>query len=143
MESLAAVSSVFAVVSLAIQLAKNVQELIDFWHTFKEASSEVAQIKSQLLILSRLLGSIQEDVWASTNDQTVDIGLQCLLICKESITKLEKFTNSFNRGLSGTVIKCRWAQLRKTLKERELSKYFDEIERAKSTVIIYQMWGNG
>lgn len=138
-----AASSVIAVVSLTVQIAGIVQQLVEFWDSVKEAPSEVAQIKSQLVVLAGLLGSIQDDVQPSEHHESVDIGHQCLTICRQGVAKLESLTNSFDKGLSGKPIRRRWTQLRKALKDRELSKYRDEIERAKSMVVMYQIWRNG
>ena len=68
MEALAAASSVLAVVSLALQLADNVQRLVDFWDSVKDAPTEVAEIRSQLRILAALLRSIELDAERSTSD---------------------------------------------------------------------------
>jgi hypothetical protein len=61
MEGLGAASSVFAVVSLSLQLSSNIQNFIQFWDSVKEAPDEIAQIKAQLTILSELLRCIEAD----------------------------------------------------------------------------------
>jgi hypothetical protein len=49
-EALGAASSEFAVISLAVQLGSNIQELINFWNSVKEAPVEVSRIKLQLRV---------------------------------------------------------------------------------------------
>jgi len=143
MEMLGAASSVFAVVSLAVQLSSNIQKLIEFWDSVKEAPAEVAQIKSQLQILGTLLRSIEDDYAASSNDGSSELGIECLRVCAESIAKLEKLCRELDKGLNGSGIRRRWTCLRKAMKEKELIDCWAEIERAKSMLILYQGWRNG
>jgi hypothetical protein len=142
MEVLGAVSSVFAVVSLAIQLGSSVQKLIDFWDSVKEAPAEVAQIKSHLLVLGSLLRSIERDAHEGHNSQD-EIGIECLRICTFSIAKLERLSAVLDRGMSGSASRRRWTCLRKSMREQEITKYWNELERAKSMLMLYQAWRMG
>ncbi len=92
MEALAPASSVLAVVSLALQLADNVQRLIDFWDSIKAAPTEVTEIRSQLRIFGALLSSIEPKASHSLNDDGSSLGNDCLLVCKGSIARLEKLS---------------------------------------------------
>ena len=140
---LGAASSVFAVVSLAVQLSSNIQKLIEFWDSIKEAPAEVAQIKSQLQIFGTLLRSIEDDYAALSNDRSSELGIECLRVCAESIAKLEELSRELDKGLNGSGIRRRWICLRKAMKEKELIDCWTEIERAKSMLILYQGWRNG
>jgi hypothetical protein len=143
MEPLGAVSSVFAVVSLALQLCSNIQNLIEFWDSVKEAPDEITQITSQLRILGELLRCVELDTHGAKKDSTADIGIQCLQVCNTSILKLERVSKELDKGLNGNGVRRRWTCLRKALREKEFAAYWDEIERAKSMLIIYQGWKNG
>jgi hypothetical protein len=143
MEPLAAASSVLAVISLALQLADNVQRLIDFWDSVKDAPTEVTEIRSQLRILGALLSSMESEASHSSNDGGSSLGNDCLLVCKESIAKLEKMSKEWNRELNHNGIRRKWVCLRKALREKELARYWSELERAKSTLIMYQCFMNG
>jgi hypothetical protein len=143
MEALAADSSVFAVVSLALKLAANVQRLVKFWDSVKEAASEVAEIRSQLRILDTLLRSIEIDAEHETSDDRDSLGHECLLVCKGSFAKLEKLFGGWDRELSRNGIRRNWSCLRKALREKELASYWTEVERANSTLIVYQCLRNG
>jgi hypothetical protein len=143
MEALAAASSVLAVVSLALQLADNVQRLVDFWDSVKDAPTEVAEIRSQLRILAALLRSIELDAERSTSDGGDILGHDCLLVCKGSVVKLEKLSNGWSRELGRMGIRRKWSSLKKTFREHELARYWTELERAKSTLMMYQCLRNG
>jgi uncharacterized protein YPO0396 len=138
MEALAAASSVFAV-----QLASNVQTLIEFWESMKEAPTEVDRIKSQLRILRALLQSIEVDTHQAATGDNNEIARACLVICATSILKLERLSTEFHRGLNGNGIQRNWTRLKKALREKKLAAYGSELERAKSTLIMYQGWTNG
>jgi hypothetical protein len=144
MEVLATASSVLAVVSLALQLADNVQRLVDFWDSVKEAPVEAAEIRSQLQILGALLNSIEREGRRSPNDDGSSLGHGCLLVCKGSVAKLEKLSNGWEQELSRNgSIRRKWSCLRKALKGNELDRYWCELERAKSTLIMYLCLRNG
>lgn len=143
MEALGAISSVFAVVSLALQLSSNIQHLIEFWDSVNEAPDEIAQIKSQLRVVGELLRCIEDDIQDPTNEREERMGTQCLQLCNASIMKLERVTKELDTGLSGNGLRRRWTCLRKALRERQLASYWDEIERTKSVLIMYQGWRNG
>jgi hypothetical protein len=138
METLGAASSVFAVVSFAVQL---IRSLVDFWDSVKEAPAEVEQIKTELQILGSLVGSIAKDADATTGPG--DVSHQCLVACTASIGKLEKLSRDLNHGLNDHGIKRKWTCLKKALREKQLASYRNEIERAKSMLIMYQCLRNG
>jgi hypothetical protein len=143
MEALAAASSVFAVVSLAGQLASNVQTLIEFWETMKQAPAEVVEIQCQLRVLRALLQSIElehQHIEASTGNDTAKA---CFGICAASIVKLENISAELDKGLNGNGVQRKWTRLKKALREKKLTTYWTELERAKSTLIMYQGWRSG
>jgi hypothetical protein len=141
MEALGAASSVFAVVSLAVQLGSNIQRLSDFWGSVKEAPAEVEQIKTELQVLGSLVNSIAKDSQQPTGSD--DVSRQCLAACTTSIGKLEKLSRELNHGLNGHGIRRKWTCLKKALREKQLASYWTEIERAKSMLIMYQCLRNG
>ena len=123
MEALGAVSSVFAVVSLALQLSSNIQTLIEFWDSVKEAPDEIAHIKSQSLDPCELLRCIEVDTQGTTEDGGQNVGFQCLQVCHASIANLanlDRVLRALDKGLNGNGVLRRWTCLRKALREREL-----------------------
>jgi hypothetical protein len=142
MEALAVASSVLAVVSFTLQLADNVQRLLDFWDSVKDAPAEVSEIRSQLRILSALLKGIELNSRHSPSDGDI-LGYDCLLVCKGNIAKLENLSEEWNQELSRNGIQRKWSCLRKALRENQLARYWSELERAKSTLIMYQCLRNG
>ena len=143
MEVLGAASSVFAVVSLAIQLGSNIRRLIDFWDSVKGAPAEVEQIKCHLRVLGELLQSIELDTRTDTGAAASGIVIECLHICLGSFAKLENITKELDKGLNGNGIRRRWTCLRKAQRDKEMTAYWHEFERAKSMLILYQGWQHG
>jgi hypothetical protein len=141
MEALGAASSVFAVVSLAVQLGSNIKRLADFWDSVKEAPAEVEQIKTELQVLGSLVNSIAKDTGATTGPG--DVLHQCLAACTASIGKLERLCRDLDNGLNGNGIRRKWTCLKKAVREKQLASYWTEIERAKSMLIMYQCLRNG
>jgi hypothetical protein len=143
MEALAAASSVIAVVSIALQLANSVQQLIEFWDSVKDAPSDAAEIRSQLKVLGALLRSIEDDGQHPLNDNGDSSEDDCLHACKASVAKLETLSQEWDRELSRNGIRRHWSCLRKACSEKKLASYWSELERAKSTLIIYQCLRTG
>lgn len=146
MDALSAASSVFAVVSLALQLGSTIQNLIEFWDSVKEAPAKVADIKAQLGILSALHSSLKNDIRAAEyheNSGEYDVGLECLRVFAKSMAKLERVVMELNEGLSGRKMRRRWTCLKKAIKDKELDVYWIDIEKAKSMLMLYQCWRNG
>ena len=96
MEGLGAASSVFTVVSLAVQLGSNIQKLVDFWDSVKEAPAEVEQIKTELQLLGSLVNSIAKDSQRTTGAD--DVSRQCLAAYNASTGKLEKLSRDLDNG---------------------------------------------
>ncbi|KAF4635034.1 hypothetical protein G7Y89_g3062 [Cudoniella acicularis] len=143
MEALAAASSIFSVVSLALQLATTVQNIIDFWESMKDAPVEIQEIRAHLKVLSTLLRSIENDAPSSAIIDASDVAQSCLGICAARITKLEILTKEFGKGLNGNGVQRKWTGLKKVLREKKLAVYWGELERAKSTMILYQTLSQG
>ena len=142
MEVLGTVSSVFAVVSLAVQLNSNIQKLLKFWDSVRDAPIEVAQIKSQLRVLRVLLQWVEADEKGTSKNGAANLGVECLQICLESVTKLQQFSEELDRGLNGSGVRRKWTCLRKAMRDKELTSYWEELERAKSLLVMYQGWRN-
>jgi len=142
MEALAAASSVFAVASLALQLGSNIQRLTDFWESVRDTPDEVIRIKSHLRVLRTLLRHIEIDTRQYTGQDCAEIARDCLCLCADSIVKLESLTKELDKGLNGNGVRRRWTSLRKAMREKQLSNYWIELERAKSTLVLYQGWIN-
>jgi hypothetical protein len=138
MEVLGAVSSVFAVVSLAVQLNSNIQQLIEFWDSINDAPIVAARIKTQLRVLTVLLQSIELEGRRTNADDSDSGGAQCLCICLECVKKVEKLTVELDWGLNGGGIRRKWTRLKKAFREKELNQYWEELERAKTLLIVYQ-----
>ncbi|KAM3070346.1 hypothetical protein ACMFMG_010177 [Clarireedia jacksonii] len=146
MNGLGVAANIAAPISLAIQLASSVQDLISFWDSVTEASSEISDIRAQLQLLRNLLRSIQieqEFISPRFSRASADIGRECLTSCTNHITKLERLTFKLDRGLNAHAVRRSWTCLTKSLKDRRIASYWLELERAKTTLIVYQNWVHG
>lgn len=136
MEALGAASSVIGVISLAVQLSTAVQQLIDFWASVKDAPAESNRIKIELAVLASLLRGIEAGSHGALDGP--DISQDCLAICKDSIATLQELSARLDKGLNGNGIRRKWTCLKKALREKELATYWSMLERAKTTLVIYQ-----
>jgi hypothetical protein len=146
MNGLTVAANIAAPISLAIQLASSVQDLISFWDSVIEAPSEISDVRAQLQLLRNLLRSIQiEQEFRSPRSSraTADIGHECLAICTNHIAKLERLTSQLDRGLNAHAVRRRWTCLTKSLRDRRIASYWRELERAKTMLIVYQNWEHG
>jgi hypothetical protein len=116
MEGLGAASSVIAVVSLAVQLGTNIQKLVGFWDSVKEAPEDVNHIKTELQVLGSFVRSIAKDSQQTTGSGGVPH--QCLAACTASIGKLERLSRDLDNGLNGNGIRRKWTCLKKALREK-------------------------
>lgn len=55
MEGLPSASAAFAVISLAVQLAESVKQLVEFWQAIEDAPGDVSELFSDLELLSAFL----------------------------------------------------------------------------------------
>lgn len=55
MEGLSSASAAFAVISLAVQLAESVKQLVEFWQAIEDAPGDVSELFSDLELLSAFL----------------------------------------------------------------------------------------
>lgn len=93
---LSGVANVFGVVSLAIQLAGTVQQLIEFWGPIKDAPIEIADIKARPKFLDRLLKEI-----FPRNYHETDLDRAVLQELRGSMKKLQLLSNEVERSLDG------------------------------------------
>lgn len=86
MDPLSGVSSVFAVVSLAGQLADGLQRLVKFWKSVQDAPAYFAELFHELQLLSSVLAntrSIGNTVKVNSNTEEI------LQVCEAKISKLQ------------------------------------------------------
>jgi hypothetical protein len=82
MDGISAAASVFAVVSLAIQLAEKANELYRFWQSIDEAPDSIRAIVSDLKLLSAVLDQISKrDRQHGPDITTTGVIESCMYLC--------------------------------------------------------------
>lgn len=142
MEVLGGVSSVFAVLSLAIQLGEKAQKLLEFCHSVKEAPVEILRLRHELDNLGRLLQVIASSEVVHQNTRGISILHGSLQNCAASMTKLETLVFNFETNLDKSGARRIWARMKKPFFETKLEKLLVEVERAKNTIILFQLVQN-
>lgn len=80
MEALGSAAGVFAVVSVADQLADRIKQLYNFWSAVSEAPANISALAAGLQPLLGILTQISNDGQKYGNDtSTTDVLKQCML----------------------------------------------------------------
>ncbi|KAH6718274.1 hypothetical protein BKA61DRAFT_300195 [Leptodontidium sp. MPI-SDFR-AT-0119] len=136
MEPLSAASSVFAVVSVAIELAKGIHKLVLFCKAVQDAPSGLVQLSEDLESLGELLEQVCL-LDESCGDRFVEIAVKKCRVCvgrlEEKIRGPSKELESESRGRRFR------GRVKVVLREAEIRDLRGEIERAKSQLQIAQI----
>ncbi|KAG4442551.1 hypothetical protein IFR05_001963 [Cadophora sp. M221] len=136
MEPLSAASSVFAVVSVAIELAKGIHKLVLFCKAVQDAPSGLVQLSEDLESLGDLLEQVCL-IDESCGNKLVEIAVEKCRVC---VGRLEEKIRgpSWELGSESRVKRFR-ARVKVVLRETEIADLRGEIERAKSQLQIAQI----
>lgn len=140
MDVISGVASVFAVVSLAIQLAQSTQDVTRFLRNNAGASKEL----DRLLDILEQLKVILEDVQALNTDQIKHSGdpdlrlaavFTALQTCQNSFKSLESVLNKAKIPMkkSNTLSKT-WASFKFTLKKNEVEDFQNQLQQAMNMI---------
>ena len=136
MDLLSSSASVFAVVSLAVQLAESAKKLHEFWGSIKDAPDTIRGIVSDLELLSDVLTRIALEAQSSRPDETMIAALKgCgvkLQIITAQVDKLEPGFASKNLSIR------KWSAFKTALKSEKLEKMQLAVEGAKTTLMLAQ-----
>lgn len=136
MEPLSAASSVFAVVSVAIELAKGIHKLVLFCKAVQDAPSGLVQLSEDLESLGELLEQVCL-LDESCGDRFVEIAVKKCRVC---VGRLEEKIRGPSKELeSGSRGRRFRGRVKVVLREAEIRDLRGEIERAKSQLQIAQI----
>jgi hypothetical protein len=138
MDGLSSASAVFAVGSVAIQLAETIQKLHVFWRTVQDAPEDISELFHELeslhSILAQIKGSRQEeDLDASSKLVLKDCEAKVLSLQQQLQKPLSEFKSSSN-------YRRKWAALKITLKNSLIESTRSSIEKAKSTLLLSRVY---
>ena len=129
-------AGVFAIVSLAIQLAENMKKLSDFWSSVKEAPSDVQAIVDDLDLLCDVLESIASEAHWTESDVLLERILQR---CTEYIEKLDAILQEVQPGFASTKRPVRqWTAIKLVVKSDKIKKFQLILDRLKGTLMLVQ-----
>lgn len=126
------VGGVVSIASLAIQLGDKVQQVHDFWHSFKQAPAEIQQILQDLDSFSDLL-----DAGPRSNSNYDPLVLQILQRCDEKIEILRTRVTKLEPGFrSQKAVIRQWSSFNVVLKRKIIEKSQTAIRDAKSDLVL-------
>jgi len=138
MEALAGVSSVLAVVSVAIQLGDGIKKLYDFWDSVIEAPQEVQAISKDLKIILDVVEDMQMQFEAQKpNSRAATTTSAALEQCLNSVGTLQALTYKLNSGLSSNETKRRkWSALKGAWKKTKIANFRESLRDMKLTLLL-------
>ncbi|KAK6225205.1 hypothetical protein QIS74_01252 [Colletotrichum tabaci] len=135
MEVLSGVSSGFAVVSLALQLAEKVTKIHDFWRSVRDAPDELGSIAAELEFLKRVYIGIAHNAQRETIDPILTKALED---GQQEVTRFEALVSPLRKRCeTESKIKRKWASLVAGVwRKEEVAEFRDSISRTKSTLLM-------
>ncbi|TQN69478.1 hypothetical protein CSHISOI_06014, partial [Colletotrichum shisoi] len=135
MEVLSGVSSGFAVVSLALQLAEKVTKTHDFWRSVRGAPDELGSIAAELEFLERVYIGIAHNAQRETIDPILTKALEA---GQQEVTRFEALVSPLRKRCENeSKIKRKWASLVAGVwRKEEVAEFRDSISRTKSTLLM-------
>jgi hypothetical protein len=121
-ETLGAISSAFAVVSLALQLLDTVQQLHTFWQSFEDPGSDVERIKDHLATLHAIAASIAEACQQEPHIHHADSVISSLTACKARTEKLTHLMRDIGSNKLAGRWEKGWISLRANLRDKTIRR---------------------
>ncbi|TGO86594.1 hypothetical protein BPOR_0291g00130 [Botrytis porri] len=136
-DSLSSASAVFAVVSVAVQLAETIHKLVDFWKAVEDAPDNIANIFRELGLLSKILTQSHELAQLHLFSDIFD---EALKDCCSKILKLHSKVEDTRRSLSSSKLRKRkWAAWKIVLQKSEIDSLQKSISEAKTNILHIQV----
>lgn len=137
MDGLSSASAVFAVVSVAIQLAETIHKLVEFWKAVEDAPDNVAGIFRELGLLSKILTQSHELAQRHSFSDTFD---EALKDCHSKIIRLySKIHDTRSDFKSSRLRRRKWAAWKIVMNKTEIDSLQKSISEAKSTILLVQL----
>ncbi|TGO77295.1 hypothetical protein BELL_0114g00110 [Botrytis elliptica] len=137
MDGLSSASAVFAVVSVAVQLAETIHKLVDFWKAVEDAPDNIASIFRELGLLSKILTQSHELAQLHSFSDIFD---EALKDCCSKILKLHSKVEDTRRNLNSSKLRKRkWAAWKIVLQKPEIDSLQKSISEAKTNILHIQV----
>jgi hypothetical protein len=135
MEPLSGVSSVIAVVSLAIQIANSIKKLSNFFESVQGAPEDIRCLIEDLDLLTGVLEEIGQN--ANINGPPHRLGVNTLKRCLETIDELHELLDDLLPKLSSEIRVVRtWSALKAVFRDDRIRKFQDTLNDLKTTLLL-------
>lgn len=141
-EAFGVVAGGISVASLAIQILENINRVINFCESIREAPTDIQRILLELQLLSNIISGIQlvfqKRSLPKISEATIKKSLD---LVRHDISKLSDLSLDLERKLkSDKRITRTWARVQTVLSEKKIAILRDHLDRAKGTLQLLQCW---
>jgi hypothetical protein len=141
-EAFGVVAGGISVASLAIQILENINRVINFCESIREAPTDIQRILLELQLLSNIISGIQlvfqKRSLPKISEATIKKSLD---LVRHDISKLSDLSLDLERKLkSEKRITRTWARVQTVLSEKKIAILRDNLDRAKGTLQLLQCW---
>jgi hypothetical protein len=128
------------VASLAIQIVENLNNVINFCESIKEAPTDIQRLLLELQILSEIVSVIQLVYEKHALPERDEVMIRrCLGLVRHDISKLSSLSLELEKKLnSGKRITRTWARVQTVLSESKIAALRAHLERAKGGLQLLQ-----
>ena len=136
------VASGISVASLAIQILENINRVINFCKSIKDAPTDICRILLELQLLSNIVSGIQLVFEKRSLPETSGAMIKNTLdLVRHDISKLSDLSSDLERKLNSEKrITRTWARVQTVLSEKKIAILRDHLEGAKGTLQLLQCW---
>jgi conjugal transfer/entry exclusion protein len=141
-ETFGVAASGISVASLTIQILENINRVINFCKSIREAPTDIQRILLELQLLSNIVSSIQL-VFEKRSLPEISEAMtkKCLDLVRHDISKLSDFSLDLERKLNSEKrITRTWARVQTVLSEKKIAVLRDYLDSAKGTLQLLQCW---
>jgi hypothetical protein len=136
MDGVSSASGIFAIVSLAIELASAIKKIVEFGKAVEDAPTHICAIFHDLEVLAAVISQIQQ-----INDHAAfdNVSEKALKSCHAKVIILQSKIHKAQLNLkSKSPVRRKWGAFNITLKKDEIQSLQRSIEEAKSTLQLVQ-----
>ena len=132
----------FSVASLAIQILENINRVINFYGSIKEAPTDIQRILLELQLLSNVVSGIQLTFETRSLPKISEATIKKSLdLIKHDIRKLSDLSLDLERKIKSEKRTTRtWARVQTVLSEKKIAALRGHLDSAKGTLQLLQSW---
>jgi hypothetical protein len=136
------VASGISIASLAIQILENINRVIDFCQSIKDAPTEICRILLELQLLSNIVSGIQLVFEKRSLPEISEATIKNTLnLVRHDISRLSDLSLDLERKLNSKMrITRTWARVQTVLSEKKIAILRDHLDRAMGTLQLLQCW---